>query len=91
MSPGDHLGRRYMGEGHRQGHYDELFSALSPDNKSHFERCRWPPVWYLKEEDRYLRCKKEREREEEMIRKLHSKSKWCFWRPSSSSSSSSVY
>lgn len=63
---------------------------MSPDNKSHFERCRWPPVWYLKEEDRYLRCKKEREREEEMIRKLHSKSKWCFWRPSSSSSSSSV-
>ncbi|KAG9463284.1 hypothetical protein GDO78_022048 [Eleutherodactylus coqui] len=63
---------------------------MSSDNKSHFERCRWPPVWYLKEEDRYLRCKKEREREEEMIRKQHSKSKWCFWRPSSSPSSSSV-
>ncbi|XP_040275400.1 rho-related BTB domain-containing protein 2-like isoform X4 [Bufo bufo] len=63
---------------------------MSPDNKSHFERCRWPPVWYLKEEDRYLRCRKEREREEEMIRKQHSKSKWCFWRPSSSTSSSSV-
>ncbi|KAM3909948.1 rho-related BTB domain-containing protein 2-like isoform 1-T1 [Leptodactylus fuscus] len=63
---------------------------MSPDNKSHFERCRWPPVWYLKEEDRYLRSKKEREREEEMIRKQHSKSKWCFWRPSTSASSSSV-
>ncbi|CAN2388294.1 Rho-related BTB [Pristimantis euphronides] len=63
---------------------------MSLDNKSHFERCRWPPVWYLKEEDRYLRCKKEREHEEEMIRKQHSKSKWCFWRPSTSASSSSV-
>ncbi|XP_063781644.1 rho-related BTB domain-containing protein 2-like [Pseudophryne corroboree] len=63
---------------------------MSPENKRHFERWRWPPVWYLKEEDRYLRCKKEREREEEIVRKQHSKSKWCFWRPSSSSSSSSV-
>ncbi|KAM4810403.1 rho-related BTB domain-containing protein 1-like [Rhinophrynus dorsalis] len=62
---------------------------MVPENKSHFERFRWPPVWYLKEEDRYLRCKKEREREEEILRKQHSKSKWCFWRPSSSSSSSS--
>ncbi|KAM9328954.1 rho-related BTB domain-containing protein 2-like [Gastrophryne carolinensis] len=62
---------------------------MSPENKSHFERLRWPPVWYLKEEDRYLRCKKEREREEELIRKQHSKNKWCFWRPSSASTSSS--
>lgn len=58
---------------------------MPPENKSHFERFRWPPVWYLKEEDRYLRCKKEREKEEELIRKQHSKNKWCFWRPSSSS------
>ncbi|XP_053313997.1 rho-related BTB domain-containing protein 2-like [Spea bombifrons] len=57
---------------------------MSPENKGHFERCRWPPVWYLKEEDRYLRCRKEREREEEIVRKQLSKSKWCFWRPSSS-------
>ncbi|KAM8940121.1 rho-related BTB domain-containing protein 2-like [Pelodytes ibericus] len=57
---------------------------IAPENKRHFECCRWPPVWYLKEEDRYLRCKKEREREEEILRKQHSKSKWCFWRPTSS-------
>lgn len=64
--------------------------SVSLENKSHFERFRWPPVWYLKEEDRYLRCKKEREKEEELIRKQHSKNKWCFWRPPSSSSSSSI-
>ncbi|KAM4708112.1 rho-related BTB domain-containing protein 2-like isoform 2-T6 [Discoglossus pictus] len=52
------------------------------ENKTHFERVRWPPVWYLKEEDRYLRCQKEREREEEILRKQHNKSKWCFWHSS---------
>nr|XP_033810395.1 rho-related BTB domain-containing protein 2-like isoform X2 [Geotrypetes seraphini] len=59
---------------------------MAPENKAHFEKYRWPPVWYLKEEDRYLRSKKEREREEELLQKQHSKNKWCFWRPSSSSS-----
>ncbi|OCT96463.1 rho-related BTB domain-containing protein 2 isoform X2 [Xenopus laevis] len=58
---------------------------MNPENKSHFERHRWPPVWYLKEEDRYLRCKREREKEEELIRKQNSKSKWCFWVSSASS------
>ncbi|OXB52971.1 hypothetical protein ASZ78_015151 [Callipepla squamata] len=55
---------------------------MSPENRAHFERHRWPPVWYLKEEDLYLRSKKEREREEQLQRKQHSRSKWCFWRPS---------
>uniref|UniRef100_H3AJ41 Rho related BTB domain containing 4 n=1 Tax=Latimeria chalumnae TaxID=7897 RepID=H3AJ41_LATCH len=57
---------------------------LSQENQCHFERHRWPPIWYLKEEDRYLRLKKEREREEELLRKQHVKSKWCFWRSPSS-------
>lgn len=52
------------------------------ENQAHFERHRWPPVWYLKEEDLYLRSKKEREREEQLQRKQHTRSKWCFWRPS---------
>ena len=39
-------------------------------------------MWYLKEEDLYLRSKKEREREEQLQRKQHTRSKWCFWRPS---------
>ncbi|NXX24368.1 RHBT1 protein, partial [Nicator chloris] len=52
------------------------------ENQAHFERHRWPPVWYLKEEDLYLRSKKEREREEQLQRKQHPRSKWCFWRPS---------
>uniref|UniRef100_A0A8B9QHX6 BTB domain-containing protein n=1 Tax=Apteryx owenii TaxID=8824 RepID=A0A8B9QHX6_APTOW len=55
---------------------------MSPENRAHFERHRWPPVWYLKEEDLYLRSKKEREREEQLQRKQHNRSKWCFWRPS---------
>ncbi|XP_066041262.1 rho-related BTB domain-containing protein 2-like [Chamaea fasciata] len=55
---------------------------MSPENQAHFEQHRWPPVWYLKEEDLYLRSKKEREREEQLQRKQHPRSKWCFWRPS---------
>uniref|UniRef100_A0A493T7B1 BTB domain-containing protein n=1 Tax=Anas platyrhynchos platyrhynchos TaxID=8840 RepID=A0A493T7B1_ANAPP len=55
---------------------------MSPENQAHFERHRWPPVWYLKEEDLYLRSKKERDREEQLQRKQHTRSKWCFWRPS---------
>ncbi|NXI47249.1 RHBT2 protein, partial [Galbula dea] len=55
---------------------------MSPENRAHFERHRWPPVWYLKEEDLYLRSQKEREREEQLQRKQHPRSKWCFWRPS---------
>ncbi|XP_039189763.1 rho-related BTB domain-containing protein 2-like isoform X2 [Crotalus tigris] len=55
--------------------------ALSPENRAHFETHRWPPVWYLKEEDRYLRMQKERAQEEEALRKQHPRSKWCFWRP----------
>ncbi|XP_063165720.1 rho-related BTB domain-containing protein 2-like isoform X2 [Candoia aspera] len=54
--------------------------AMSPENKAHFEGHRWPPVWYLKEEDRYLRMQKERAQEEEALRKQHPRSKWCFWR-----------
>lgn len=61
-------------------------TVLTPDvpaeNQEYFEKHRWPPVWYLKEEDLYLRSKKEREREEQLQRKQHTRSKWCFWRPS---------
>ncbi|XP_060738536.1 rho related BTB domain containing 4 isoform X1 [Tachysurus vachellii] len=58
---------------------------MSPENQKHFEKQRWPPVWFLKEEDRYNRSKKEREREEEILRKQHTKRGWCFWRHMSSS------
>ncbi|CAB1319371.1 unnamed protein product [Coregonus sp. 'balchen'] len=54
-------------------------------NQRHFEKQRWPPVWFLKEEDRYLRSQKERQREEEILGKQHTKRGWCFWRHSSSS------
>ncbi|KAM7170522.1 rho-related BTB domain-containing protein 1 isoform 1-T3 [Macrochelys suwanniensis] len=56
--------------------------AKSPDNQEYFERHRWPPVWYLKEEDHYQRVKKEREKENIALNKHHSKRKWCFWNSS---------
>ncbi|KAH1168249.1 rho-related BTB domain-containing protein 1 isoform X1 [Mauremys mutica] len=56
--------------------------AKSPDNQEYFERLRWPPVWYLKEEDHYQRVKKEREKEDIALNKHHSKRKWCFWNSS---------
>ncbi|XP_067408658.1 rho-related BTB domain-containing protein 1 isoform X1 [Emydura macquarii macquarii] len=56
--------------------------AKSPDNQEYFERHRWPPVWYLKEEDHYQRVKKEREKEDTALNKHHSKRKWCFWNSS---------
>ncbi|XP_028851530.1 rho related BTB domain containing 4 isoform X1 [Denticeps clupeoides] len=59
--------------------------TMSPENQKHFEKQRWPPVWFLKEEDRYLRSQKEREREEELLRKQHTKRGWCFWRQPSPS------
>ncbi|XP_048361757.1 rho-related BTB domain-containing protein 1 [Sphaerodactylus townsendi] len=54
----------------------------SPDNQEYFERHRWPPVWYLKEEDHYQRVKREREKEDIALNKHHSKRKWCFWNSS---------
>lgn len=56
--------------------------AKSSDNQEYFERHRWPPVWYLKEEDHYQRVKKEREKEDVALNKHHSKRKWCFWNSS---------
>ncbi|XP_026566784.1 rho-related BTB domain-containing protein 1 [Pseudonaja textilis] len=51
----------------------------SPDNQEYFEKHRWPPIWYLKEEDHFQRVKKEREKEELALNKHHSRRKWCFW------------
>ncbi|XP_010146786.1 PREDICTED: rho-related BTB domain-containing protein 1-like [Eurypyga helias] len=70
-------------------HYNSVCSkfrkeikAKSSDNQEYFERHRWPPVWYLKEEDHYQRVKKEREKEDVALNKHHSKRKWCFWNSS---------
>lgn len=52
------------------------------DNQEYFERHRWPPVWYLKEEDHYQRVKREREKEDIALNKHHSRRKWCFWNSS---------
>lgn len=54
----------------------------SLDNQEYFERHRWPPVWYLKEEDHYQRVKREREKEDIALNKHYSRRKWCFWNSS---------
>uniref|UniRef100_A0A8C6IIM0 Rho-related BTB domain containing 1 n=1 Tax=Mus spicilegus TaxID=10103 RepID=A0A8C6IIM0_MUSSI len=56
--------------------------SKSADNQEYFERHRWPPVWYLKEEDHYQRVKREREKEDLALNKHHSRRKWCFWHSS---------
>lgn len=56
--------------------------SKSVDNQEYFERHRWPPVWYLKEEDHYQRVKREREKEDLALNKHHSRRKWCFWHSS---------
>lgn len=53
-----------------------------PENQEYFERHRWPPVWYLKEEDHYQRVKREREKEDLALKKHYSRRKWCFWHSS---------
>ncbi|XP_016149960.1 rho-related BTB domain-containing protein 2 [Sinocyclocheilus grahami] len=70
--------------------------AKSAENQEYFEKHRWPPVWYLKEDDHYQRARKEREKEHYLSQKRQNKRKWVLWNlppspsnPSSSSSSSS--
>nr|XP_033798769.1 rho-related BTB domain-containing protein 1 isoform X2 [Geotrypetes seraphini]XP_033798770.1 rho-related BTB domain-containing protein 1 isoform X2 [Geotrypetes seraphini]XP_033798771.1 rho-related BTB domain-containing protein 1 isoform X2 [Geotrypetes seraphini] len=58
--------------------FHKEIKATSLDNQEYFERHRWPPIWYLKEDDHYQRVKKEREKEDISF-KHNSKRKWCFW------------
>lgn len=68
-------------------------AALAPENQEYFEKHRWPPVWYLKEEDHYQRARREREKEDYLHLKRLPKRRWLFWNspsaPSSASASSS--
>ncbi|XP_030196615.1 rho-related BTB domain-containing protein 1 isoform X1 [Gadus morhua] len=54
-------------------------AAVSPENQRYFEQHRWPPVWYLKEEDHYRRARKEREKEDLVANKHQHRRRWCFW------------
>ncbi|KAL2078410.1 hypothetical protein ACEWY4_026095 [Coilia grayii] len=62
--------------------YRKEIRSKSLENQEYFEKHRWPPVWYLKEEDHYQRMKKEREKEDVVLNKHHSRRRWCFWRTS---------
>ncbi|XP_037668785.1 rho-related BTB domain-containing protein 2 [Choloepus didactylus] len=64
--------------------------AMSPENQEYFEKHRWPPVWYLKEEDHYQRARKEREKEDYLHLKRQPKRRWLFWNGPSSPSSSAA-
>ncbi|XP_053125442.1 rho-related BTB domain-containing protein 2 [Hemicordylus capensis] len=57
--------------------------AMSAENQDYFEKHRWPPVWYLKEEDHYQRARKEREKEDYLHQKRQPKRRWLFWNASS--------
>uniref|UniRef100_A0AAY4A914 Rho-related BTB domain-containing protein 1 n=1 Tax=Denticeps clupeoides TaxID=299321 RepID=A0AAY4A914_9TELE len=59
--------------------YRKEIKSKSPENQEYFEKHRWPPVWYLKEEDHYQRVRKEREKEDVVLNKHHSRRHWCFW------------
>ncbi len=53
---------------------------LNPATQKYLEEHRWPPVWYLKEQDVYLRATKELEIEKEKKEKSRRKRKCksCF-------------
>lgn len=48
----------------------KLLRNLHPENQAFLNRCRWPPIWYLKEYDYYERCVAQREREEHPLKAL---------------------
>lgn len=59
------------------------------DNQDYFEKHRWPPVWFLKEDDHYQRARKERDKEDFLYQRRQCKRKWLFWNfPSSPSANS---
>ncbi|MFT7805787.1 rho-related BTB domain-containing protein 1-like [Arapaima gigas] len=60
----------------------EIKSKSPAENQEYFEKHRWPPVWYLKEEDHYQHMRKECMREDMVLRKQQSSIRWCFWNTS---------
>ena len=62
----------------------------APENQQYFEKHRWPPVWYLKEEDHYQRARKEREKEDYLHLKRQPKRRWLLWNSPTSASPSAA-
>lgn len=50
--------------------------AKSAENQEYFEKQRWPPVWFLKEDDHYQRALKERQQEDSLNLKRQSRRRW---------------
>ncbi|XP_056274016.1 rho-related BTB domain-containing protein 2-like isoform X1 [Pseudoliparis swirei] len=63
--------------------------AKSTENQEYFEKHRWPPVWFLKEDDHYQRARKERDKEDYLYQRRQCKRKWLFWNVPSSPNSNS--
>ncbi|XP_068617079.1 rho-related BTB domain-containing protein 2-like [Brachionichthys hirsutus] len=63
--------------------------AKSTENQEYFEKHRWPPVWYLKEDDHYQRARRERDKEDYLYQRRQCKRKWLFWNLPSSPNSHS--
>ncbi|XP_053573954.1 rho-related BTB domain-containing protein 2 [Bombina bombina] len=63
--------------------------AVSAENQQTLEAQRWPPVWYLKEEDHFQRAQREREKENALHQKRQPKRRWLFWSSSNTGSTAS--
>ncbi|XP_043912331.1 rho-related BTB domain-containing protein 1 [Protopterus annectens] len=61
--------------------YRKEIRSKSPENQLYIAKHRWPPVWYLKEEDHYQRLKKDLENKDDVAHKHCSKHNLCFWTP----------
>ncbi|XP_078449379.1 rho-related BTB domain-containing protein 2 [Lampetra planeri] len=68
--------------------YPKEMRAMSPENLLYFELHRWPPVWYLKEEDHYQRARKEEEMDGYMTSKRQNARRWWSLSPQPPSSPS---
>lgn len=65
------------------------FFYSDAENQEYFEKHRWPPVWYLKEDDHYQRARKERDKEDYLYQRRQCKRKWLFWNLPASPNSNS--
>ncbi|XP_053319017.1 rho-related BTB domain-containing protein 2 isoform X2 [Spea bombifrons] len=63
--------------------------TVSPEIQQALEAQRWPPVWYLKEEDHFQRAQREREKEAALHHKRQPKRRWLFWNSSGAGSPAS--
>ncbi|XP_065221856.1 rho-related BTB domain-containing protein 1 [Planococcus citri] len=55
----------------------KLLKSLHPENQEYLMEHRWPPVWYLKDSDYYMKHVNERQREDKLFLKRGSSNSRC--------------